>query len=194
MTSDANPPHPVAARKGRRLFDDGDAPYHLKMMATEAFPTGVIRMIYSPAKAPAKVGYDEVKDQVPGGKQPPSEADRRNGTTSVGRRCDRPITPHPGAICGHAPHVTAAQYSLPATAGSEPASGPTGSCRPGGATTTSSGHWHAAMRCPVQRFGVRITGQSVRGHAHCGYGCGAARNRRYVRKISYLALSGCNSM
>jgi dihydrofolate reductase len=58
--------HPVAVRKGRRLFDDGDAPYHLKMTATEAFPTGVIRVIYSPAEAPAKVGYDQVKDQVPG--------------------------------------------------------------------------------------------------------------------------------
>jgi dihydrofolate reductase len=60
--------HPVAARKGRRLFDDGDAPYHLKVTATEAFPTGVIRVIYSPAEAPANVGYDEVKDQAPGGK------------------------------------------------------------------------------------------------------------------------------
>jgi dihydrofolate reductase len=60
--------HPVAARKGRRLFDDGDAPYHLKMTATEAFPTGVIRVVYAPAGAPAKVGYDEVKDKAPGGK------------------------------------------------------------------------------------------------------------------------------
>src|SRR6187551_4092279 len=59
--------HPVAARKGRRLFDDGDAPYHLKVTATESYPTGVIRVIYSPAEAPARVGYDEVKDQVPGG-------------------------------------------------------------------------------------------------------------------------------
>jgi len=58
--------HPVAARKGRRLFDDGDTPYHLKMTATEAFPTGVIRVIYAPTEAPTKVGYDEVKDQVPG--------------------------------------------------------------------------------------------------------------------------------
>jgi dihydrofolate reductase len=60
--------HPVAARKGRKLFDDGDAPYHLKVVATEAFPTGVIRVIYAPAPAPAKVGYDEVKEQVPGEK------------------------------------------------------------------------------------------------------------------------------
>ncbi len=57
--------HPVAARKGRRLFDEGDAPYHLKVIATEAFPTGVIQVIYTPAETPAKVGYDEVKDRVP---------------------------------------------------------------------------------------------------------------------------------
>ena len=62
--------HPVAARKGRRLFDDGGAPYHLKMTATQAFPTGVIRVIYSPAQAPATAGYDEAKGQVPSREQP----------------------------------------------------------------------------------------------------------------------------
>ncbi len=40
--------HPVAARKGRRLFDEGDAPYHLRLVTSEVFPTGVIRVIYSP--------------------------------------------------------------------------------------------------------------------------------------------------
>src|SRR6185437_454336 len=59
--------HPVAARKGRRLFDDGDAPYHLTVTATEVFPTGVIRVIYAPAETPAKVSYDEVKGKVPEG-------------------------------------------------------------------------------------------------------------------------------
>ncbi|GIM95491.1 dihydrofolate reductase family protein [Paractinoplanes toevensis] len=58
--------HPVAARKGRRLFDDGDTAYHLRVAATEAFPTGVIRVIYTPAENPAKVGYDEIKDRTPG--------------------------------------------------------------------------------------------------------------------------------
>jgi dihydrofolate reductase len=57
--------HPVAARKGRRLFDDGDTPYHLTVQATELFPTGVIRVIYTPAEAPGPAGYDEVRDQVP---------------------------------------------------------------------------------------------------------------------------------
>jgi dihydrofolate reductase len=59
--------HPVAARKGRRLFDEGDTPYHLTMTGTEVFPTGVIRVIYAPSEVPAKVGYDDVKDQAPPG-------------------------------------------------------------------------------------------------------------------------------
>ncbi|MGC4897243.1 dihydrofolate reductase family protein [Micromonospora sp. DT31] len=59
--------HPVAARKGRRLFDEGDTPYHLRVIATEAFPTGVLRVIYAPTAAPGAVGYDEIKDQVPAG-------------------------------------------------------------------------------------------------------------------------------
>jgi dihydrofolate reductase len=59
--------HPVAARKGRRLFDDGETPYHLKVTTTEAFPTGVIRVIYTPADPPTKVAYDEVKDLTPPG-------------------------------------------------------------------------------------------------------------------------------
>jgi dihydrofolate reductase len=56
--------HPVAARKGRRLFDDGDAPYYLRVTATEVFPTGVIRVIYAPGEAPAPAGYDEAKERV----------------------------------------------------------------------------------------------------------------------------------
>jgi dihydrofolate reductase len=53
--------HPVAARKGRRLFDDGDTPYHLTLMSTQALPTGVIRVIYSPTEVPAEAGYDDIK-------------------------------------------------------------------------------------------------------------------------------------
>jgi dihydrofolate reductase len=59
--------HPVAARKGRKLFDEGEAPYHLAVTATEVFPTGVIRVIYTPTRPPAKVGYPDVVDQVPEG-------------------------------------------------------------------------------------------------------------------------------
>jgi hypothetical protein len=58
---------PVAARKGRKLFDDGDDPYHPKVLATEVFPTGVIRVTYAPSSAPGAAGYDDVKDLMPAG-------------------------------------------------------------------------------------------------------------------------------
>jgi len=57
--------HPVAARKGRRLFDEGDQPYHLKVLACEMFPTGVIRVIYAPVAPPTPVAYDDVTEHVP---------------------------------------------------------------------------------------------------------------------------------
>ena len=59
--------HPVAARKGRHLFDEGDAPYHLSLVRSEVFPTGVVWLTYAPAKTPAEVTYDDVKDRVPDG-------------------------------------------------------------------------------------------------------------------------------
>jgi dihydrofolate reductase len=57
--------HPVAARKGRRLFDDGAAPYHLAVTLTEVFPTGVIRVIYAPTEPPTKASYDDAKGKIP---------------------------------------------------------------------------------------------------------------------------------
>jgi len=48
--------HPVAARKGSRLFDDGETAYHLSVLSTETFPTGVIRVRYAPVAAPEPVG------------------------------------------------------------------------------------------------------------------------------------------
>ncbi|GAA4606904.1 dihydrofolate reductase [Actinoplanes octamycinicus] len=56
--------HPVAARKGRRLFDEGDRPYHLKVAAAEVFPTGTIRVIYTPGEAPGQAGYEDTKGKV----------------------------------------------------------------------------------------------------------------------------------
>jgi dihydrofolate reductase len=56
--------HPVAARAGRKLFDEGDRPYHLRVLATEAFPTGVVRVIYAPSPAPGEAGYDEAKEHI----------------------------------------------------------------------------------------------------------------------------------
>jgi dihydrofolate reductase len=54
--------HPVAAGKGEKLFVEGAPVQHLKVLATEAFPTGVIRVIYAPVEPPAPAGYEDVKD------------------------------------------------------------------------------------------------------------------------------------
>ena len=61
--------HPVAARHGLKLFDDGEPSYHWRLLKSEAFPAGVVRMIYAPAEAPGAVAYDEIKGQTPKGEE-----------------------------------------------------------------------------------------------------------------------------
>ena len=58
--------HPVAARRGERLFDEGEPIYPLTLLRSEVFPTGVVRLIYSPSELPRAAGYEDVKDKTPG--------------------------------------------------------------------------------------------------------------------------------
>jgi dihydrofolate reductase len=58
--------HPVAARHGERLFDEGDSFYPLRLLRSEAFPTGVVRLVYAPGELPAAQRYADVTDKVPG--------------------------------------------------------------------------------------------------------------------------------
>jgi dihydrofolate reductase len=43
--------HPIAVRKGRRLFDDGERPIPLRLIASETFSTGVLHLVYGPAES-----------------------------------------------------------------------------------------------------------------------------------------------
>jgi dihydrofolate reductase len=61
--------HPIAVRKGMRLFDEGDAPLPLRLLSSEAFQTGVLNLVYGPADPPADAGYDEAKAHLPQGDQ-----------------------------------------------------------------------------------------------------------------------------
>ncbi|WP_298988824.1 dihydrofolate reductase family protein [uncultured Pseudokineococcus sp.] len=45
--------HPVAARRGGRLFDEGDDLQPLRLLSSQALPTGVLRLVYAPAELPA---------------------------------------------------------------------------------------------------------------------------------------------
>jgi dihydrofolate reductase len=42
--------HPIAVRKGMRLFDEGDRRVPLKLISSEAFSTGVLNLVYGPAE------------------------------------------------------------------------------------------------------------------------------------------------
>jgi dihydrofolate reductase len=44
--------HPIAVRKGMRLFDEGDTPIPLKLLSSETFSTGVLHLVYGPAEPP----------------------------------------------------------------------------------------------------------------------------------------------
>jgi dihydrofolate reductase len=58
--------HPVAARHGVRLFDEGEPVYPLRLLRSESFPTGVLRLVYAPGELPGAQTYADVTDKVPG--------------------------------------------------------------------------------------------------------------------------------
>jgi len=43
--------HPIAIRKGMRLFDEGETPVPLRLVSSETFETGVLNLVYAPAEA-----------------------------------------------------------------------------------------------------------------------------------------------
>ncbi|MEU9860136.1 dihydrofolate reductase family protein [Streptomyces sp. NPDC047971] len=57
--------HPIAVRKGMRLFDEAETPTPLKLLSSETFPTGVLNLVYAPAGRAAEGGYDEAVTHLP---------------------------------------------------------------------------------------------------------------------------------
>jgi dihydrofolate reductase len=41
--------HPIAVRKGMRLFDEGETTIPLRLLSSETFTTGVLNLVYGPA-------------------------------------------------------------------------------------------------------------------------------------------------
>jgi dihydrofolate reductase len=52
--------HPIAVRKGMRLFDEGESPIPLRLVSSEAFSTGVLNLVYEPAE-PTAGSYEDAK-------------------------------------------------------------------------------------------------------------------------------------
>ena len=43
--------HPIAVRKGMRLFDENETPIPLRLISSETFKTGVLNLVYGPAES-----------------------------------------------------------------------------------------------------------------------------------------------
>ncbi|WTW98029.1 dihydrofolate reductase family protein [Streptomycetaceae bacterium NBC_01309] len=53
--------HPIAVRKGKRLFEEADTTLPLALKSSAAYRTGVLHLVYALAAAPEEAGYDEAK-------------------------------------------------------------------------------------------------------------------------------------
>jgi dihydrofolate reductase len=57
--------HPIAVRKGMRLFDEGESPIPLRLISSETFETGVLNLAYAPADSTGDGTYAEAKAHLP---------------------------------------------------------------------------------------------------------------------------------
>jgi dihydrofolate reductase len=53
--------HPIAVRKGMRLFDEGETPIPLTLLSSETFKTGVLNLVYGPAGSVGDGTYEDAK-------------------------------------------------------------------------------------------------------------------------------------
>jgi dihydrofolate reductase len=53
--------HPIAVRKGMRLFDEGATPIPLRLISSETFKTGVLNLVYGPAESTGDATYEDAK-------------------------------------------------------------------------------------------------------------------------------------
>ena len=53
--------HPIAVRRGMRLFDEGRTPIPLRLISSETFTTGVLNLVYGPAESTGEATYEDAK-------------------------------------------------------------------------------------------------------------------------------------
>ena len=61
--------HPIAVRKGMRLFDESEAPIPLRLISSETFKTGVLNLVYGPAESTGDATYEDAKVHLPQSEQ-----------------------------------------------------------------------------------------------------------------------------
>ncbi|SCK13529.1 dihydrofolate reductase family protein [Streptomyces sp. WMMB 322] len=61
--------HPIAVRKGMRLFDEAETPLPLRLISWETFRTGVLNLVYAPDATVGDATYEDAKGHMPQGEQ-----------------------------------------------------------------------------------------------------------------------------
>jgi len=56
--------HPIAVRKGMRLFDEGESTIPLELVSSETFETGVLNLVYTSAEASREATYEDAKAHI----------------------------------------------------------------------------------------------------------------------------------
>ncbi|MGP3946427.1 dihydrofolate reductase family protein [Streptomyces sp. 6N106] len=57
--------HPIAVRKGMRLFDEADTTVPLRLLSSATFRTGVLHLVYALAEPTGEATYDDAKVHLP---------------------------------------------------------------------------------------------------------------------------------
>ncbi|MFG1954438.1 dihydrofolate reductase family protein [Micromonospora sp. NPDC048830] len=57
--------HPIAVRRGMRLFDEGLPPIPLTLISSQVFQTGVLNLVYGPAGPGGNATYEDAKAHLP---------------------------------------------------------------------------------------------------------------------------------
>ncbi|MGQ0775704.1 MAG: dihydrofolate reductase family protein [Pseudonocardiales bacterium] len=57
--------HPIAVRKGMRLFDEDEPPIPLTLISSQTFTTGVLNLAYAPAGSAGNATYEDAKVHLP---------------------------------------------------------------------------------------------------------------------------------
>ena len=57
--------HPIAVRKGMRLFDEAETAIPLRLVSSQTFSTGVLHLVYAPAEPGGDATYDDAKAHLP---------------------------------------------------------------------------------------------------------------------------------
>jgi dihydrofolate reductase len=57
--------HPIAVRKGMRLFAEDETPIPLRLISSETFKTGVLNVVYGPAESTGDATYEDAKVHLP---------------------------------------------------------------------------------------------------------------------------------